>query len=265
MQPYKPTDANMTDLKRIFGTANPVALVTGSGSPRVGSRVAHHLAMRGYRLVLHANASIEQAQATTQEFNDKYAGAIAISADLVDELAVSTMFANAYKEFGRLDAVVNCAAIWESKSLEQVAAADVRRHFDVNTLGSFLCCQQAGLIMADQPTGGAIVNVGDWAIARPYADYSAYFASKGAIPAMTRSFAVELSRRNSRIRVSAVLPGPVMLPPDMPSAEKEAAIAGTLVKREGSPQHVADAVAFLLENDFITGVCLPVDGGRSIY
>ena len=77
--------------------------------------------------------------------------------------------------------------------------------------------------------------------------------------------AVELSRRNSRIRVSAVLPGPVMLPPDMPSAEKEAAIAGTLVKREGSPQHVADAVAFLLENDFVTGVCLPVDGGRSIY
>jgi pteridine reductase len=118
--------------------------------------------------------------------------------------------------------------------------------------------------MTNQPTGGAIVNIGDWATARPYLNYSAYFPSKGAIPTLTRDFAVELASRNPRVRVNAVLPGPVMLPPDLPEAERQAAIAGTLVRREGTPQHVADAVLFLLENDFITGVCLPVDGGRTI-
>jgi pteridine reductase len=60
------------------------------------------------------------------------------------------------------------------------------------------------------------------------------------------------------------LPGPVLLPEDLSPAEREEAIAGTLVKREGSPNNVAQAVLALIENDFITGVCLPVDGGRTI-
>ena len=77
--------------------------------------------------------------------------------------------------------------------------------------------------------------------------------------------AVELGGRNPRVRVNAILPGPVMLPADMAPDEREAVVAQTLVKREGTPEHVAHAVIFLLENDFITGVCLPLDGGRSIY
>ena len=66
------------------------------------------------------------------------------------------------------------------------------------------------------------------------------------------------------MRVNCILPGPVLLPPDLPEAERLQAIAGTLVKREGRPENVAQAVLFLVENDFVTGVCLPVDGGRTI-
>ena len=81
---------------------------------------------------------------------------------------------------------------------------------------------------------------------------------------MTRSLAVEFASRNPQVRVNCVMPGPVLLPPDLSAEEREHVIAGTLVKREGSPEHVAHAVLFLLENDFVTGVCLPVDGGRTI-
>jgi pteridine reductase len=56
-----------------------------------------------------------------------------------------------------------------------------------------------------------------------------------------------------------------MLPPDLPEAERNEAIAATLVKREGSPEHVAHAALFLIENDFVTGVCVPVDGGRTVF
>jgi NAD(P)-dependent dehydrogenase (short-subunit alcohol dehydrogenase family) len=115
--------------------------------------------------------------------------------------------------------------------------------------------------MSEQETGGAIVNIGDWASERPYRDYGAYFVSKATIPTMTRLFAVELA---PRIRVNAVLPGPVLMPGDISEAERKRAVAGTLVGRAGRPEHVSNAVAFLLENDFITGVCLPVDGGRTI-
>ena len=75
---------------------------------------------------------------------------------------------------------------------------------------------------------------------------------------------VELAARNPRIRVNCILPGPVMLPDDIGEHERRSVIAGTLVKRLGTPEHVAHAVLFLVENDFITGVCLPVDGGRTI-
>jgi pteridine reductase len=166
--------------------------------------------------------------------------------------------------FGRLDALVTAAAIWERKPLEKVTADDVRRHYEVNALGTFLCCREAGLWMADRPAGGAIVTIGDWAVERPYLGYAPYFASKGAIPAITRSLAVELAERNPAVRVNCVLPGPVMLPPDLPEDERQEAIAGTLVKHEGRPEDVANAVLFLLESPFITGVCLPVDGGRTI-
>jgi pteridine reductase len=115
--------------------------------------------------------------------------------------------------------------------------------------------------MAQQETGGAIVNIGDWAVARPYRNYSAYFISKAAIPTMTRLLAVELA---PRVRVNAVLPGPVLVPEGVSEAERRRAIQGTLLGRPGRPENVAQAVVSLLENDFITGVCLSVDGGRTL-
>lgn len=243
---------------------NPVALITGAAK-RVGRVVAEELASRGYRLIIHANTSVDEARQFAESLNQTGTQAIALQAELRDASAIVGMVAAAVEHFGRIDALVNCAAIWKRKTLEQITADDVREHFEINTLGTFLCCQHVGLQMCSQAEGGAIVNFGDWAIERPYVDYAAYFPSKGAIPTVTRNFAVELAKRNPRVRVNAILPGPVMLPPDLPLAERKAAIDGTLVQREGTPQSVAQAVAFLLENDFVTGVCLPVDGGRTIF
>lgn len=247
-----------------FVDAQPVAFITGSAAPRVGRTVAEAFHARGYRIVLHGNRQAKQAEKLAEDWRQRGPATMAVAGDVSDEPTVKRMYEAIFAQFGRLDVVVSCAAIWEPKKLEEVTAADVRRYLEINTLGTFLISQQAGMRMAPQPTGGAIIHVGDWAIARPYQDYAAYFPSKGAIPALTRSLAVELAARNPRIRVSAVLPGPVMLPPELSPAEREEAIRGTLVKREGNPQHVADAVVFLAEHDYITGVCLPVDGGRTI-
>lgn len=246
---------------------SPVALVTGAGR-RVGNALALELAEQGYRLVLHANRSRSQADATARQLNSggsQDTVAIVLSADLRDETATREMIAAARDHFGRIDALVNNAAIWESKPLELTTAADVRRHFEINTLAAFVCCQEAGLIMVEQPQGGAIVNIGDWAMARPYRDYAAYFSAKGSIPTLTRTFAVELGLRNPRVRVNAILPGPILLPEAMSEAERRSTIDATLVKREGSPRDVALAVLFFLESSFVTGACINVDGGRSIY
>jgi pteridine reductase len=245
--------------------SSKVALVTGSGKRRVGSHVAEALAERGYALAIHYRKSAAEAAESVKAFAARGVEAIGVQADLTDEQAVRSMVQTVVERFGRLDVLVNCAAVWQRKRLEDVTAADVRLHFETNTLGSFLCAQHAGLAMVRQAEGGSIVNLGDWAEARPYLNYAAYFPSKGAIPTMTRSLAVELGTRNPRVRVNCIMPGPVMLPPDLPEPERRQSINATLVKREGSPKNIAQAVLFFLDNDFVTGVCLPVDGGRTIY
>jgi len=244
--------------------AQPVALVTGAGI-RVGHGIALALAARGYRLALHANRSLESAELAARELSAAGTQAIAVAADLRDQAAAKQMVERVRQHFGRIDALVNNAAIWSAKSLEATTPDDVREHFEINALGTFICCQQAGLAMVAQESGGAIVNIGDWAVRRPYVDHSAYFAAKGTIPTLTRTFAVELGLRNPRVRVNAVLPGPVLLPADTSQEERAAIVSQTLVKREGSVAELADAVLFLLENQFVTGVCLPVDGGRTVY
>jgi pteridine reductase len=242
-----------------------VALVTGAGKRRIGWHVADGLAKRGYALAIHYRSSATAANDAVAAFKAQGVKAIAIQADLTDEAAVKALIGRTLEEFDRLDVLVNCAADWKPKKLEAVTAADVRHYFETNTLSTFLCSQHAGLAMVKQPDGGNIVTIGDWATHRPYLDYAAYFPSKGAIPTLTRTLAVELGTRNPAVRVNCILPGPVMLPPDLSAADRQQAIDATLVKREGRPENVAQAVLFLIDNDFVTGVCLPVDGGRRVY
>lgn len=243
----------------------PTALVTGAGKRRVGWHVADALAVRGYSVAVHYRTSASEAVETVRHLESRGVSAFAVRADLGDEQAVQRMVHATLDRFGRIDVLVNTAALWRRKRLEEVTADDVRAHFDANTLGTFLCCQHVGMVMTKQAQGGVIVNFGDWADSRPYLDYASYFPSKGAIPALTRTFAVELAHRNPNVRVNCILPGPVMLPPDLPDDERYRAIQATLVKREGKPENVAQAVLFFVDNDFVTGVCLPVDGGRSVY
>jgi pteridine reductase len=242
-----------------------VALVTGSGKRRIGWHVAEALAARGYGLVVHHRSSAREAAETVERYRAGGINAVALQADLTDEKSVHGLIDETLKRFGRLDVVVNCAAAWNRKRLEEVTAADVWHYFETNVLATFLCSQQAGLVMVHQPEGGCIVTLGDWALERPYINYPAYFASKGAIPTLTRCLAVELGSRNPNVRVNCIMPGPVMLPPDLSEAERKQAIDATLVKREGKPENVAQAVLFFLDNSFVTGTCLPIDGGRTIF
>lgn len=249
-------------MKAPFDHPQPVAFVTGSATPRLGRAVAEAFRARGYRVVLHGNRNFALAREVASAWNVAGPAAIAVSGDLADEAAIGRMFSTIDAAFGRLDVLVNAAAIWEPKQLAEIRADDLRRHFEINTLASFLCARAAGERMASQPSGGAIINFGDALAETPYLDYAAYFPSKGAIPTLTRSLAVELAARNPRIRVNAVLPGRAMVPSGLSPEQQSLAIQETLVKRPGEPRFIASAVLFLAEHEYITGVCLPVDGGR---
>jgi NAD(P)-dependent dehydrogenase (short-subunit alcohol dehydrogenase family) len=256
----------MPTLQDVFQCEQPVALVTGSGSPRVGQAIANLLARLGCRIALHANnssAEAERAAVTIRHEFDR--DVIVTTGPLEDSSVPDRLVQETHEHFGRIDILVNSAAIWRPTKLEKITPKELRDYFEINTLASFLAARAAGTRMADQPAGGSIINIGDWATVRPYLDHAAYFPSKGAIEVMTRSLAVELAQGNPRIRVNCIQPGPVLLADNVSAEHAERIAASTLVRRVGTPDHVAHAVQFLCENDFVTGICLPVDGGRSIY
>lgn len=240
-----------------------VALVTG-GAKRVGRAVSLELAKRGYRVAIHANTSLDAAQALVDQIAKDGGEAVALGADLRDEGATRAMVDRAARRFGQLDLLVNCAAVWSPMPIDVANADDVRRNFDINAVATFVCAQQAGLIMCEQKSGGAIINFGDAAAQRPQSGYAAYHPSKGAIDAMTRSLAVELAQRNGRVRVNAVLPGPVLVSENESQDRCAQVKSGPLLATVGHADHLAHAVVFLAENPFVTGVCLPVEGGRRL-
>lgn len=252
-------------LESIFGNKHPVAFVTGSAANRVGRVVARGFAERGYRVVIHARTAEQEGREVVKAWTRVGFETHLVVGSIADETVVAGWMNEIDERFGRLDVFVNSAAVWEPKSLEQTSTEHLREQWESNTLGAFLTAQQAGLKMVKQASGGSVVLIGDWAVQRPYSDFAAYFVSKGSIPTMTRMLAVELAERNPNVRVNAVLPGPVMLDDKTPETTQQNILDACLLRKSGTADHVAAAAIFLAEHNFITGVCLPVDGGRSIY
>lgn len=238
-----------------------VALVTGAGV-RVGREIALGLARVGMHVAVHYHASADEAEATAAD-----ARALGVEAHtFVADLGASADEARRLVEevdarWGRLDVLVNSAAIFPRTPFESIDEAVWDRTLEVNLKGPFFTAwHAAGLIR--RSGGGSIVNIADWAGLRPYVNYLPYVISKGAIITMTKALAKELA---PEIRVNAVAPGPVLMPEDMSEAAIERAIEGTLLKRLGTPADVAEAVVFLVaRTDFVTGHVLVVDGGRLI-
>ena len=235
------------------------ALVTG-GAKRVGKSISHALAAKGCRLVVHYNTSHSDAQATVKELHTAGSEAIALQADITQEAEVDHMIAAAVSHFGRIDILVNNAALFYRTPIDTLTIEDWERVMDVNLTGTFLCAHKIGLRMHEWGWGH-IINIADVAGLRPWADYIPYSVSKACVLTFTQGLAMELA---PQVMVNVVIPGPVLFQDDTPAPVQQREIDKTLVKRPGSPEDVANVVAFVAESDFSTGSTFHVDGGRSL-
>lgn len=252
-------------LLELFETESPVAFVTGSAADRVGRRIAERFLSAGFRVAFHSRLGDGGAVHYINSLTQRGQTVQLCVGSVESPESAPRWLDQILSAWNRVDVLVNSAAIWDPMPLEQITASELRRNFEINAMGSFLTSQAFGLQMVKQTSGGAIVQIGDWACQRPYADFAAYFLGKAPIETMTRSFAVELASRNPRVRVNAILPGPVMLASEISQATEARIVAQSLLKRAGRPEDVAEAAFFLANSPFITGVSLPVDGGRTIY
>ncbi len=254
---------------RLFNCESPVAFVTGSAAPRVGRRVAETLLCQGFRILFHSHRESAEAvaavEAAAQTYGKSGESVGLVTGPVEEESTVAAWVQRGLERFGRIDLLVNSAAIWEPMPLEKTRATDFERAFQVNLLGTTLCCQHFGLAMVEQASGGAIVNVGDWAVARPYRGFAAYFVGKAGVQTLTQTMAVELALRNPRVRVNALFPGPILLADSVNQERRQRIMQDCLLRRAGTADDLAQAVVFLATSPFVTGVSIPIDGGRSIW
>jgi NAD(P)-dependent dehydrogenase (short-subunit alcohol dehydrogenase family) len=237
-----------------------VALVTGAGK-RVGRAIAIALASRGAVLAVHYRSSRTEAQGVVGEITAKAGMAEAFAAGLANVGEIEAMVNAVLDAFGRIDILVNCASVFYRKPLEQVDEQDWDLNLDVNLKAPFFLAKFAGLAMRRQGAG-KIVNIGDWAGIRPYKNYLPYTVSKSGLIGLTRALARALA---PEVQVNCVALGPVMPPEEYDAHEVRVLAEGTLLKRIGTPEDVANAVLFFCEGtDFATGATLLLDGGRLI-
>jgi pteridine reductase len=238
-----------------------IALVTGAAH-RVGKFIALELAEAGAHVVVHYNTSEAQALATVEEIRQKGVRAIAVGGDLSRPESIDHLFQSAEAEFGGVDVLVNSAAVMERGDVLMLAPAEWQRTLAINLTAPFFCAQQAARSMLARHVGsgeaGVIVNIADLSALKPWAKYPAHSVSKAGVVMLTQVLAKALA---PRIRVNAVAPGLVVKPPDWDEARWRAVGERALLKRAGSGYDVGRAVRFLIEQDYITGETLVVDGG----
>jgi 3-oxoacyl-[acyl-carrier protein] reductase len=242
-------------------TSRPSVLVTGANSG-IGKEIVSRLARSGYDVAINYKVDTPAAEKLAQDLKAHGGRTITVYADISISSDVDEMFRKVLAEFGKLDALVNNAAIQVFKPILEVAEPDWDRVIATNLNGCFLCTQRAARHMRQRGTG-AIINIGSGSNKVPFPNLSSYTASKGAIEMFTKSSAIELGPFG--IRVNCVAPGAI----DTERTKAELPdFAGTWarltpLRRIGAPSDVAAAVEFLLSENasFISGQTLGVDGG----
>jgi pteridine reductase len=244
-----------------MGESRSVALVTGSAR-RIGAAIARRLHAAGYDLALHYRGSADDAQALATELEGARADStLLLQADLAEFDRLPELVAKTIGRFGRLDALVNNASGFHPTPFGTTTPAQWDELFAINARAPFFLSQAAAPHLAN--ANGAIVNIADIHAERPLRGHAVYAMSKAALLHMTRSLALELA---PKVRVNAVSPGAILWPEGGKDPDAQAALlARTPLGRIGTPQEIAEAVLWLLQDArYCTGQTLHVDGGRML-
>jgi 3-oxoacyl-[acyl-carrier protein] reductase len=241
--------------------ASKVALVTGAAR-NIGRAIARSLAAGGAAVMVNANTSRVEAEATVAMIKEAGDKAALFIADVTDVKAVAAMVEATTKQFGRLDILVNNAAIRDEKPFDQITLEEWRRVISIVLDGAFIC-SQACLPHLARAGGGSIVNIGGLT-AHKGADGRAHvITAKAGIAGMTRALAIDLAPQH--ITVNCVVPGTIETQRGLPGAPERPAHRRTPppIGRRGEPEEVAAMVRMLCGPDsrYVTGQTIHVNGG----
>jgi NAD(P)-dependent dehydrogenase (short-subunit alcohol dehydrogenase family) len=236
-----------------------VALVTG-GAVRIGRAIVERLAAEGHAVVIHCNGSRAAGEALAAELTARGAKAGVVTGDLADPVAVDAIWPAASALFGPVDILVNNASTFLSDRIETLDVLQWNRQFSVNLRAPMML---AKALAAGLPPGahGVIINIVDQRVWKLTPEHFSYTLAKSALFTATRTLAQALA---PRIRVNAVGPGPTVPNPHDGTEGFEHEARNTLLARGSSPAEIAEAVAFLVNAQAVTGQMIAVDGGQHL-
>lgn len=245
-----------------MSTERPVALITGAAR-RVGATIARRLHASGFDLLLHYRQSQAEMATLCAALNGERADSVhAIAAELSAPDAAQQLVEAAISRYGRLDALVNNASTFYATPIAVASTTDWDALFGANAKAPFFLAQAAAPHL--RKSRGSIVNLTDIYAERALPAHPLYCMSKAALAMMTQALARELG---PEVRVNAVAPGAVLWPEaGKPAQEQRALLDRTALARLGSPDDVAEAVRWLIQDaSYCTGQTIRVDGGRALY
>jgi pteridine reductase len=238
----------------------PVALVTGAAK-RVGRAIVLELADAGYDLAIHYHASRVEATELADSLSKRGRRVVTVPGDLADPACPAEIVEQVHRQLGRLDVLINNAAVFAPDPAGGFAAEHWHRTIQVNAIAPAALIEAAADLLAAGGQG-KVVNLCDISAERPWRGHLAYCASKAALVSLTRAYARTLA---PRVQVNGVSPGIAAFPDSYPDDLRRRLVARVPLEREGSPEDIARTVRFLVEHGhYITGQIINVDGGRSI-
>lgn len=235
------------------------ALVTG-GARRIGKAIALAFAKEGCQILLHYHKSEKEAAETQAEIRNLGAACDLFCADLSKRGEIESLLQREEKVFSKVSILINSASVFHKTPIEKVSVDEWHEFTATNLVGPFLLSRFVGLKLKDSQREGLIINVTDASVVRPIRNHVAYCVSKAALANLTRSLALEMA---PHVRVNSVAPGAILFPPSYTDEEKQKILNQVPLKRTGEPRDVADACVFLGRADYVNGITLAVDGGRT--
>ena len=237
---------------------NQSALITGAAK-RLGRAIALKLAEAGADITITFNTSEKEAQQTVAEIQALGRKAWAVKCNVRSEAQVRAAVDATLTQHGKLNILVNNAAIFESADLDRITLAQWDAVFETNVRGPFLFARES--IAALCATRGRIIQMGSLGGLHPWADHAHYCSSKAAVHMLVKTMAKAFG---PEVAVNAVAPGWIDMDPE-PTEQTKRMIGKTPLKRSGTPNDIAEAVLYFATSaSFITGQILPVDGGLGL-
>ena len=232
------------------------ALITGSAN-RIGREIAIYLSKIGVNIAIHYNKSEAQAMETVSEVKKSKVNSRIFKADLSVEWETLALYDKVTEELGPISILINNASTFRKNNLESTTTEEILEDYFVNVISPFLLSQK--IHKNKKINSGKIINISDWKTARE--NRFSYGASKSAIAGLTKSLAVSMA---PNFQVNEIAFGAMLPPADEPNRIPQKINLGPM-GRTAQMSEINSCINMLLQNDFITGEKIYLDGGRHIY